>query len=85
MQYRGYEIRPTPVIVGGVSTWESLAILTGLVPTVTFVVLKMPRPVRGILVLLITGWLLGHWEVFEILEWIRRWTSREQPSTAIVV
>lgn len=78
MQYRGHEVRPTPVIIGGVSTWEALAITTGLIPTVSFVVMKMPRLGRGILVGLITGWLLSHWEVIDILAWIARLIRRER-------
>ena len=74
MQYLGREVRMTPVIVGAISIWESIAITSGerILPTVTSVVMANPRLARGILVVAISGWLLGHWEVFHLMAWVRR-------------
>ena len=61
-------VEPEPAAIFGVSTYESLALLSGAVPalptlpTVTTLVKRLPRPARRLLVGLIAVWLAVHWE-----------------------
>lgn len=58
-----------PVAIFGVSTYESLALLSGAVPalptlpTVTTLVKRLPRPARVLIVGAVAAWIADHFEV----------------------
>lgn len=56
-------VRAEPVIIATVSVWEAIAILTGFVPTVTSVVMRTPRLLRGLIVGLVGWWMTVHFQV----------------------
>lgn len=55
--------RAEAVALAALCSYEALAIMTGRVPTVTNLVMRLPPPVRGLLSLAAFAWLLDHFEV----------------------
>ena len=68
MQARAF-LRPRTNIVSEaavltvICTWEALALTTGVVPTVTSLTMRLPRPARTALVAATTAWLVTHFEL----------------------
>jgi hypothetical protein len=46
-----------------ISTWEATALLSGRLPTVTNLTMRLPRPVRALLVAGVAVWMLEHFDV----------------------
>lgn len=63
MMVRGQPVRVEPIAIATVSTWEAVAIITGVVPTVTMTVMRFPRPARVIIIGLTAWWLTVHFKV----------------------
>ena len=57
------KLEPEPVVLAVISTWESAALLTGRIPTVTSLVRRLPRPVRVLIVGAVAAWIADHFEV----------------------
>lgn len=49
-------------VIGGLSTWESVAMLSGLVPTITSTTKRLPVPLRRLVVGGFSVWLFVHME-----------------------
>lgn len=56
-------LRPEPVAIFTISSWEATALLTGMIPTVTSQVMRLPRPARAVLCLLVGAWMVHHFDV----------------------
>lgn len=58
--------KPQPVVLAVVSGWEFLALTTGLVPTVTNLMMRLPRQARTVAVCAVSLWLAAHFELREV-------------------
>lgn len=57
------KLEPEPVVLAVISTWESAALLTGRIPTVTSLVRRLPRPARVLIVGAVVAWIADHFSV----------------------
>jgi hypothetical protein len=60
---QGGVVRAEPAAILTVTTYESVAIATGLVPTISSVIMRLPRYARALIVLSAAWWLARHVEV----------------------
>lgn len=56
-------LAPEPAAIFAITTYESFAVSTGLVPTISTGLKALPRPVRALIVVCAAYWLLDHVEV----------------------
>lgn len=56
-------MRAEPAAILTVTTYESVAIATGLVPTISNLLGRLPRYARALIVLSAAAWLAHHLEV----------------------
>lgn len=60
---RSRDISAEVCALAAISTWEAAALLTGLIPTVTSMVMRLPTPARRLVVAAAACWLAGHFDV----------------------
>ena len=56
-------MKPEPAAILTITTYESVAIATGLVPTLTSLIVPLPRLVKALIVVCAAWWLARHVEV----------------------
>ena len=58
-------LRKEPLALLLISGWEFFALLTRKIPTVTHMVMRLPRPMRVVVIGATGWWLVDHFELFD--------------------